>query len=49
MGQHTVIWEEFTTSVCGDGVELRKGKGEEFVIGKGLLIVELCPKNFDEV
>ena len=34
--------------MCREGEEVTKNKGEEFVIGKGLPIFELCLMNFDE-
>ena len=44
---HTVKGRRNGTSVCGEREKVTKGKGGESVIGKGLLIFELCPMNFD--
>ena len=44
---HTVKGGGNGTSVCGEREKVTKSKGGESVIGKGLLIFELCPMNFD--
>ena len=46
VGWHTIRWGN-RNSRCREVEEVTKGKGGEFVIGKGLLIVDLCPMNFD--